>query len=452
MRKNILTLSLVSLVTFSNVLPTFAYEVDENDNSIENIEYQNTNNTDFTDEVSVYAQIGSEYKVTIPKTVVLSGVSKKADYLVKVAGDIAGYETVKVIPDENFKLLATGKDAQTAKITQDKTSWKVDDFDTDANGNISAPGITAGKWQGAFNFEINLDSEEPSTDFASGVPGLYDARTNTQILSWDELVALGLDVEKDYSGYDTDETYIHNDPSSGYSIFTNNNLEGKLVLPNGITKIGAHAFDECTNLYGIKLPNTVTLIGEYAFSACENVTSFKIPSSVKKVGEFAFAASGIETMVFPDTIETLDGGQFFASSKIKNVTFPKDLKEIKIGMFYNCSSIESITLPDSVETIEYCAFYSATNLKNIKLSKNLKSIGEGAFAYSGVVNVIIPASVESIEKDAFASAYDIASVTFEDASTWYINTGADFVFDVTDAGKNADFLRGAYSKYQWYKQ
>ena len=63
-----------------------------------------------------------------------------------------------------------------------------------------------------------------------------------------------------------------------------------------------------------------------------------------------------------------------------------------------------------------------------------------------------PASVESIEQEAFASAYDIASVTFEDTSTWYINTGADFVFDVTDAGKNADFLRGAYSKYQWYKQ
>ncbi len=153
----ILSLGLVVISSTSNTIPVFAYDVDENDNSIESVEYQNDKDKDFNNNTSVFAQLGSEYKVTIPKVVVLSGASKAAKYIVKVDGDIAGYETVNVVPDNSFSLNAKNKDTQEALINQDKTSWTYSTLGSNAKGSITANGITAGSWQGKFNFNINLD-------------------------------------------------------------------------------------------------------------------------------------------------------------------------------------------------------------------------------------------------------------------------------------------------------
>ena len=78
------------------------------------------------------------------------------------------FYTIDVTPDAEFNLTTSEKDTQTATVNQDKTSWTVHDFDADANGTITAEGITAGKWMGSFNFDIkfngtdgeNVNSEE----------------------------------------------------------------------------------------------------------------------------------------------------------------------------------------------------------------------------------------------------------------------------------------------------
>ncbi len=149
----VLSLSMV----LGNVFPSFAYETDLNDNSIEKIEYQNSEDEDFANKSNVFAKIGSIFNVTIPKFLVLSGETKSASYIVKVEGDIAGYETVFVVPEETFKLHSIKKEDQTATISQDKTSWTYSTLSTDANGQIKAPAITAGKWLGTFFFNINMD-------------------------------------------------------------------------------------------------------------------------------------------------------------------------------------------------------------------------------------------------------------------------------------------------------
>ncbi len=158
----LLSIVLSNVMIFGTVLPASAYNLDENHNSIESVEYQNTQNNDFTNTSQIFAELASIYKVTIPKTVVLSGESKDATYFVKVEGDIAGYEQISVIPDESFNLYTKKKDPQKAFVSQDKTIWHVSDFDIDANGTISADGITAGKWTGNFNFNINFESNDTS--------------------------------------------------------------------------------------------------------------------------------------------------------------------------------------------------------------------------------------------------------------------------------------------------
>lgn len=150
---------LLSLLTIVNSFPVYAYNLDEDGNSIEKIEYDENTNTDFENSASVFAEIGSVYKVTIPKVVVLSGESKDASYIVKVEGDIAGYESIFVVPDDTFNLYSSGKDKQVANVSQDKTSWTASSISSLANGKIQAPTLTAGKWTGTFNFDINFNKE-----------------------------------------------------------------------------------------------------------------------------------------------------------------------------------------------------------------------------------------------------------------------------------------------------
>ena len=44
------------------------------------------------------------------------------------------------------------KDDVEATVTQNKTEWKFNEFETIGNGLISAEGLTSGNWQGSFYF------------------------------------------------------------------------------------------------------------------------------------------------------------------------------------------------------------------------------------------------------------------------------------------------------------
>ena len=153
-----LSLTLAVSFGFTSIVwaDDFNYSLDASKNSIEQIEYQTSGTEDFSNKTNVYAEVGALYKVTIPKVIVLSGVDKKANYFVTVEGDIAGNEVVQVKPDETVDLYSNNKTVQTGVITQNKITWTVSELGKTANGLVVADGITAGKWSGTFNFNINL--------------------------------------------------------------------------------------------------------------------------------------------------------------------------------------------------------------------------------------------------------------------------------------------------------
>ena len=57
-------------------------------------------------------------------------------------------------------------------------------------------------------------------------------------------------------------------------------LPENLVIPDGVTEIGRHAFDRCTSLTSVTIPASVTSIGDYAFYNCTSLESVEIPASV----------------------------------------------------------------------------------------------------------------------------------------------------------------------------
>ena len=55
------------------------------------------------------------------------------------------------------------------------------------------------------------------------------------------------------------------------NLYLNNELITNLVIPNGVTSIGGHAFRGCTGLTSITIPDSVTVIGYEAFSDCTSL-------------------------------------------------------------------------------------------------------------------------------------------------------------------------------------
>jgi len=200
MKKNVLALTLGAAMVAGAAAPAFAdghtFCADINDvianhmdeagvNSVETVEYdEDIEMADGTYGTSVYAVIGSVYKVTIPKVIVLQGVqggTSSATYYVDVDGDIAGHQYVKVAPDASFAMKQAGKADVTAVVTQKITDFlasnttltpagaqvalNADAADSaaakssEASGTVKAD-LSAGKWAGTFDFEISLENLE----------------------------------------------------------------------------------------------------------------------------------------------------------------------------------------------------------------------------------------------------------------------------------------------------
>ena len=146
-------------------------------------------------------------------------------------------------------------------------------------------------------------------------------------------------------------------------------LEGELLIPEGVTEVKDYVFYGCTDLTTAIIPDEVTSIGAGAFKDCSNLTSVTIPDGVTNIGESAFNNC----------------------SSLLSVTLPDGITSIKQHTFANCSSLTSITIPDKVT-----------------------SIGNGAFSYcSDLLSVTIGESMTSIGMETFYGCNSLASVTWK---------------------------------------
>ena len=104
-------------------------------------------------------------------------------------------------------------------------------------------------------------------------------------------------VENENTTYDSRE-----DCNAIIETSTNTLIAGckNTIIPNSVTSIGSHAFDDCSGLTSITIPNSVTSIGQEAFRCCSNLTSVTIPNSVTSIGNFVFEYCSSLTSVTVD--------------------------------------------------------------------------------------------------------------------------------------------------------
>ena len=90
-----------------------------------------------------------------------------------------------------------------------------------------------------------------------------------------------------------------------------------IIIPDGITTIGADAFKNCPFVVSVELPNTLQTIGTNSFTNCSSLRSISIPDSVTNIGQNAFSGcTGLTRLDIPSGITRISQNAFLNVSHV----------------------------------------------------------------------------------------------------------------------------------------
>lgn len=169
----------------------------------------------------------------------------------------------------------------------------------------------------------------------------------------------------------------------------------ELLVADGITTIGAHAFLESNLLTTITLPKTVTTIENAAFANCK---------WLKSVRQQRQAEDGKKSTPnkCPDDgtgIQAIGDMAFSGCGMLEHVELSNALTKIGIRAFEDCVALREILLPEGLTEIPDRAFFRCHSLTHVHIPSTVKRIGKEAFAFCSQLSISsFPANVVVCER------------------------------------------------------
>lgn len=177
------------------------------------------------------------------------------------------------------------------------------------------------------------------------------------------------------------EGYLSNPLSYGTetdTIYLNKKPITEVTVPNDVKYLD-YTFTDFRQLEKVVLPEGLERIGDSAFSGCHLLKTVNIPNTVTEIGSFAFGSCySLESITIPDSVTLIEFGAFGNRCGIKSIKLSENLTTIYGSTFGHCENLVEIVIPKSVETIERNAFGSCKNLEKVTLFGNT-SIHKDAF-------------------------------------------------------------------------
>lgn len=150
---------------------------------------------------------------------------------------------------------------------------------------------------------------------------------------------------------------------------------GYIPDDGSVSRIGEHAFLNCSQLEDVKLPDCIKYIDKKAFCYCRSISRVSIPESVKEIGAYAFDNC----------------------SSLTEITIPDNVKKLGRGAFAFCKNLENVTVGEGITQLPGSVFGGCTNLKQVKLGKNITKIDKSAFNGDTNLSCILIPSVDNID-------------------------------------------------------
>ena len=198
-----------------------------------------------------------------------------------------------------------------------------------------------------------------------------------------------------------------------------------VVIEEGITSIGDHAFYQCYYISSVSMPESLCRIGKKAFCACSSLYDITISENISKIDDGAFAGVGF------NTIEIAPGNPHFVAEGRVLFTAGKETLlaysvqnydqsyEIPVGVmnvapyaFYGNYFLKTLTVPQSVENIGQGAFENCSGLRNVQICSETVNIGANAFRNTQLSVLIVDGDILNLGDNAFDSA-SVRSVYFK---------------------------------------
>ena len=188
----------------------------------------------------------------------------------------------------------------------------------------------------------------------------------------------------------------------------------KVILHDGITKLGKLAFYNCEYLTSISIPENVSYIGALAFQGCKCLTSVSVPENVSYIGESCFSGcNNLYKINLPDKLKSLENSLFSGCTSLTKINIPSNLDIVSDYTFHWCTSLESIQLPGTVRKIGERAFNHCTSLTEIMVPESVTSINAGTFyECTSLNNVGELKNLVSIGDEAFYNCRTLKKVYF----------------------------------------
>jgi hypothetical protein len=264
---------------------------------------------------------------------------------------------------------------------------------------------------------------------------------------------------------------------------------GSLSIPGTInalpvTSIGDWAFSSGASLASVTIPDSVTNIGDYTFWGCSSLAAITVDTHNPVYSSVAgvlfdksqtvliqYPAGKSGTCTVPDSVTNIEAWAFADCTNLTEVFFQGNAPTCDASAFRGDSATVyylagttgwgptfaglPAVLWDPVSQTAYTTTNGAITITGYTgpggsvtipgtiHSLPVASIGDYAFAYSGLTNLTIPNGVTSIGDDAFAYCTSLASVTIPHSVT---NIGASVFENCTSLSAiMVDALNSFYS-------
>ena len=213
-----------------------------------------------------------------------------------------------------------------------------------------------------------------------------------------------------------------------------------VTLPNGIQAIGQMAFEGCTSLTTIDLPDELTHIDAYAFADCVSLKNVSLPQTVIEISDSAFIghpedltlsaaadsyaahyATAHDILSYDPATFTysITNGQATItqySGNSTDVVIPASIGGYPVASIgenaFASSGITSIILADGISRIDDSAFLYCNALKKVTLPSSITSIGSGAFYdCESLADIPLPEGLIEIGESAFSYTSSLVSIS-----------------------------------------
>ena len=248
-----------------------------------------------------------------------------------------------------------------------------------------------------------------------------------------------------------------------------------VTLPNSLTSIGLAAFQSCWTMTSLTISSNLASIGDFAFGSCFRLTSLFIPNGVTSIGNDAFAGCwDLTNVIISASVTNIGSDAFNVCFRIKayflgnaplndgtafsgwsfngvvhylagttgwGATYGGLPAQPQIAPGFNyaaangsvsitgySSTNSAVIIPDTlfglpVTSVAARAFANVNYVTNVSITPNITSLGDGAFAGTGLNNVSIGSNVTNIGNEVFMNCTSLTNITVAAANPSYSSAG-----------------------------